>query len=599
MPRPRLRAAVSSRFGQQRRGVRRLLRRQRVGQPHGVPQHVVRRQPERIERRLAHERKVDDLHETGARERAADPAPQSLGARQPASRGRRRQDRRHRVVPDDPGHLLDQVVGVVEIRSPPRRDGRQAGVALVERAAHRLQRGHGRGGVDRHARHPRGQVVGQVDRGRGGWRPDDGHPGLDRAAAVGREQLGRAVGRRLADGGVDAALVALAGLGGELVPLAGAEHRHGVPVRRLDEDPGGGPGHLRRLATHHTAEADQAGVVGDDEVLGGQGAVGAVQGDQVLALLRPSDPDRARQLVGVVTVEGTADLEHDVVGDVDCQGDRAHPGELDPACHPVRRGSSGVEAGHGAGHEDRAPGRVVDDDRVPVAGGRRDVPERRVAEGGVVGQRRFPGDPAERQGVGPVRVDLELDDLLAEAEEVEGVRTRLAGIRGQHDDPVVVLAEPELLGRTDHPGRHMAVGLACGDLEATRQDTSGQHHDDEVAGREVVGTADDPLGFAGAVRATDVDGAPVDGLAVLLGFRLHRQDPTHHQRTGDVVARFLDRLELEPEGRQPGSQVLGGDVAGQVDVVADPGDRGLHRVTVPFRRPRRSGRRPRRSHAGR
>ena len=165
--------------------------------------------------------------------------------------------------------------------------------------------------------------------------------------------------------------------------------------------------------------------------------------------------------------------------------------------------------------------------------------------------------------------------------------------------PVVVVAEAELAGGADHPGRDVAVGLARGDLEPAGQHAAGQHDHDEVAGREVVGAADDALRLAGAVGGADVDGAPVDGLAVLLRLRLHREDAADHQRAGDVVAGLLDRLELEPELGQPGGELLGGDVGREVHVVADPGDRGLHRAqssvpkaeekrTSPSKKPRRS-----------
>ena len=126
-----------------------------------------------------------------------------------------------------------------------------------------------------------------------------------------------------------------------------------------------------------------------------------------------ADPDRALQLVGVVAVDRAADLEHDVVGDVDGQRDRAHPRLGEPADHPVGRGRGRVEAGDLAGHEDRAAGRVVDLDRVAVAVGLGHVALGRVAEGRVVGQRGLAGDPTQGQRVGAVGVDLELDDLVA------------------------------------------------------------------------------------------------------------------------------------------------------------------------------------------
>ena len=318
----------------------------------------------------------------------------------------------------------------------------------------------------------------------------------------------------------------------------GAEHRHRVPVGRLDEDRRGRAGDLGGLPAHHAAEADDPGVVGDDEVAGVERAGGAVEGRELLALARPAYDDRALQPVGVVAVDRAAGLEHHVVGDVDGERDGSHPGRGDALDHEVRRRGRRVEAVDPPGHEHRASLGVLDDHGVALVVGRRGVAQRRVAEAArpVDGDQHLAGDAAQGQGVGPVGVDLELDDLLVEAEHRTDVLAGLAGVGRQHDDAVVVLAEAELAGRADHAGGEVAVGLAGADLEAAREHAAGQHRDDEVAGREVVGAADDALRLAGAVGVTDVDGAPVDGLAVLLRLRLHREDPADHQRAGDLAA---------------------------------------------------------------
>ena len=69
------------------------------------------------------------------------------------------------------------------------------------------------------------------------------------------------------------------------MPPAGAEHRHRIPVRGLDQDVRGGFGHLGGRPAHHATEPDDAGVVGDDQVLGRERAVVAVQRGQSLALV--------------------------------------------------------------------------------------------------------------------------------------------------------------------------------------------------------------------------------------------------------------------------------------------------------------------------
>ena len=91
-----------------------------------------------------------------------------------------------------------------------------------------------------------------------------------------------------------------------------------------------------------------------------------------------------------------------------------------------------------------------------------------------------------------------------------------------------------------------------------------------------------PCGLAGAVGVADVDGAPVDGLAVLLRLGLHGEHPADDQRAGDLVAGPLERLELEAEGGQRVGELLDVEVVGQVDVVPDPGHGGTHaQISVP------------------
>ena len=196
------------------------------------------------------------------------------------------------------------------------------------------------------------------------------------------------------------------------------------------------------------------------------------------------------------------------------------------------------------------PTGIVDHDRVAVSVGSRDVALRRIGVRRVVRQGRLAGHAAQREGVGAVRVDLELDDLLVETEHRAGIGAGLAGALGQHDDPLVVLADPELAGGADHPGAHVAVGLAGGDLEVPREHPTGQDHHDQVTGREVVGAADDALGLAGTVGRANINLAPLDRLAVLLRLGLHREHPADHQRAPDLLARLLDRLQLEAERSQ-------------------------------------------------
>ena len=150
----------------------------------------------------------------------------------------------------------------------------------------------------------RGQVDRDGDRRRRGRRADHGDAGLDGAAAVVREQLGDPVGRGLADGRVDAALVALARLGGELVAPAGAEHRDRVPVGGLDQTRAWWSRTSPWSRRPSRRRARSAGVVGDDEadVVLNRRERAPLRADRALWWPRPLDVDTlhasASQLLG-------------------------------------------------------------------------------------------------------------------------------------------------------------------------------------------------------------------------------------------------------------------------------------------------------------
>ena len=118
--------------------------------------------------------------------------------------------------------------------------------------------------------------------------------------------------------------------------------------------------------------------------------------------VRAAHDDRAGEPVAVVAVDRLAELEHHVVGDVDGQRDRPHPGELDAGAPSTAGvGAAGSKPVTVRVDEDRAAVRGVDADRVAR---RRRAPatsrSRRVAERHAVGDRRLAGDAAQRQAVG-------------------------------------------------------------------------------------------------------------------------------------------------------------------------------------------------------
>jgi hypothetical protein len=138
------------------------------------------------------------------------------------------------------------------------------------------------------------------------------------------------------------------------------------------------------------------------------------------------------------------ELEHHVVRHVDRERDRPHPGELDAAREPARRRRRGVEPLDLEGHEPVAARLVVETDGIAVArlGGLEG--ERRVGEGQLVGGRGLAGDTADRQRVGTVGVDLELEHDVAQVQQRRSIGTGLGLPCTEHDDAGVVVAETQL-----------------------------------------------------------------------------------------------------------------------------------------------------------
>src|SRR5690606_758503 len=146
----------------------------------------------------------------------------------------------------------------------------------------------------------------------------------------------------------------------EVVAAGLAGDAGGREVGGLDDDLGGAVGDLRLQAAHGAGHGDRPRPVGDEDVDGVEVAHDVVERLQPLALQRPPHHDLAGELVGVEGVQRLAELQHEVVGDVDGQRHRTHAGPDEPGAHPQRRLGLRVEPGDLAQHEPVAGGRVVD-----------------------------------------------------------------------------------------------------------------------------------------------------------------------------------------------------------------------------------------------
>ena len=126
------------------------------------------------------------------------------------------------------------------------------------------------------------------------------------------------------DGGgveVGSALEAVGGVGVETVAAGGAADAGRVEPCGFDENVFGFGGDHGVPAAHDSGQREDFVVVGDDEVVGFEGAFGAVEEFEFFAFVGEADDDAAVDLVEVEGVGGMAHAEEDEVGGVDGIGD--------------------------------------------------------------------------------------------------------------------------------------------------------------------------------------------------------------------------------------------------------------------------------------
>ncbi len=354
----------------------------------------------------------------------------------------------------------------------------------------------------------------------------------------------------------------------------------GLEVRRLDQDRGGGETDLGVEAAHDTGDGLGTGLVGDDDVVGVEGASDVVEGLQLLPRLRGAHGDGPVETVAVPGVQRLAEFQHHVVGDVDGQRDRSHPALVQTTHHPQRGGRLGVETGGAAQHETVGEPGVGDLRGVAGPGGLDDLDLGGVVEVDPVQGGDVTGHAAHRQRVAAVGGDRDVEDVLAQFERLDRVGADLAEALRQDDDAAVVLPQAQLGRRADHAGRHPAVGLAGTDLETAGKLGPRKGDDDQVALGEVAGAADDLLRLTGAVGVADVDPTEADRL-LETGQLLDLQDATEDDGAGQVGSELVDGLDLQTRQRQAGGELAGGDVGGQRDVFAQPGHGDAHQISLP------------------
>jgi hypothetical protein len=306
--------------------------------------------------------------------------------------------------------------------------------------------------------------------------------------------------------------------------------------------------------------------VADEQVVGCEGAFGAVEGDHRLALRRPphAEPVPAEG-VEVVGVGRLVQLEHHVVADVDDVVDGSHAGGTEPPRHPGHR-CSDLHARHHQGGEPRAALAVEHLDggraRRPVGLHRGRSRSERHAEmcGNIAGKAEMPPT------VGAVAGEVDVEHHLGGQVERLPVGNTHRGAGRQDEDARVVVAEAELASRAEHALRLDAEDRARFDEPAVGHGGTGRRQRDDVAGLHVERAAPDvPLD---PVAGVDPHTVHLGGIGVALGAQHaggdhavdHRADGEHlldlHTETGEHGG---ERRRVATEGCQviePGKNSL-------------------------------------------
>ena len=416
-----------------------------------------------------------------------------------------------------------------------------------------------------------------------------GLDGTGRSARDGEQQRRRALDGEAPDLGVDTALETLAGIGGEAVSAP-------TPGDGCRREPGHFEQHTAGLgrdagphAAHHAGERHGTGRIGDDEFVGGERHGTAVQ--QVAGLTGRSETHGERathDLVEIVGVHRLAELEHDVVGDVDHRADAALTGAAQTLAQPQRRRSRVVDIEQHARVETRTGRRRRERDRraLGVARSHRgDRPTalqplsrgtRHTADGQSRDRTDLARETAHRHGVTAVRGDSELEDGVIETERRAQVCAH-GQIGRQFEDALGGLGKTEFLRRAQHAG-----GLDAAQLRGLDAQVAGQHRahlrERRAQTGARVGRAADDLQFRTARRhAADLQ---LVGLRVALGGEdLGDHHPAERRRG------WRDRLELE--ARHGHARAEFGGRQTRIDGFFEPIEGELH-AAPNWRRKRRS-----------
>ena len=281
-------------------------------------------------------------------------------------------------------------------------------------------------------------------------------------------------------------------------------------------------------------------------------------------------------------MQGAPIAQHQIIGHVDQSADRPLPHRLQPALQPGGR----RPVLHAPDHppvESRAALGIVDDDLDGTGVSPRNHRRLDGLKRAEPRRRQVAGDAVHAHRVLPVRRDGDVDHRIVQL-RISGEARPHRRVRGQLDDPVMLVAKLQLADRAHHAAaldaadrRHFQGQVAARHIGARRAEHA-------LESRPRIGRAADHLdGLAGA----GIDGQHLE--LVRLRVRRCGQDLADHEGC-ELLGGILDALHLEADLGQRLDD--GVEIRIRLQMLLQPGQSELHAPTPPLSVGTSSARKP-------
>ena len=301
------------------------------------------------------------------------------------------------------------------------------------------------------------------------------------------------------------------------------------------------------LAPHHASDGQGTLVIGNDQRIGTQADLLAIQQDQLLALFGHAHTNAAIDFGKIEGMQRLAQLEHDVVGDINGGIDTADVRTTQAFDHPQRRRARQIDVADHSAEITRAGLGRQHFHRTCLIVGRGDRMDCHLRNVSAIDGTDFTSQPRQRQAIATVGRQADLDGRVIQLQIITKIPTDRRICRQLHQTTVVV-AHLQLGLRAQHAVGFDAAQLGLLDLEVTWQ-LGTDHGEWNLQARTHIGRSADHL--EGFRTVTDLANAQLVGIGMLLGAQ---HLPDHH--TTELAGNRGHRVHFEADHGQPRDQFV-------------------------------------------